>query len=132
VARNQTSKLRRIQRRRPEDLMSDTAGAPTADSAVIGVDFSQQAVDRETMRWALQELTERERETVLLRYYAGYDVAETAEVMGVRPGTVKRYAADGLRKLNRVLTGSGLIKDEEQLDIKDEEQLDALFSCLAA
>ena len=104
VARNRISELGRMRRRRPEDLMGDTAEAKTADSAVISVDFSQQVVDRETMRWALQELTERERETVLLRYYVGYSIAETAKVMGIRTGTVKRYAADGLRKLYRVLT----------------------------
>jgi hypothetical protein len=39
------------------------------DSAAIGVGFSQQVVGRETMRWAPQKLTEREREAVLFRYY---------------------------------------------------------------
>ncbi len=105
VARNLIKKLGGTRSRKPEDLMSDSAGAVTADTAVISVDFSQQVVDRETMRWALQKLTEREREAVLLRYYVGYDVAETAKVMGIRTGTVKRYAVDGLNKLYRALTG---------------------------
>jgi RNA polymerase sigma-70 factor, ECF subfamily len=103
VARNRISKVGRMRQRKPEDLMGDADA--DAVPAVIGVDFAQQVVDRETMRWALQELTERERETVLLRYYVGYDIAETAEVMGIRPGTVKRYAVNGLRKLYRTLTG---------------------------
>ena len=105
VARNRIKKLRGTRSRKPEDLMGDSAGAVTADTAVIGIDFSQQVVDRETMRWALQKLTEREREAVLLRYYVGCNVAETAKVMSIRTGTVKRYASDGLNKLYRALTG---------------------------
>ena len=103
VARNQISKLGRARRREPEDLMGDTAEAAATDSAVISVDFSQQVVDREAIRQALQDLPERERETVLLRYYVGYDIAESARVMGISRGAVKRYAADGLKKLYRAL-----------------------------
>jgi RNA polymerase sigma factor (sigma-70 family) len=123
VARNQVMRLRRSQSRKPEHLMGDPPAPVTAELAVITTDFTSQVVDREMMRWALQKLTERERAAVLLRYYVGYNVAETATIMDIKTGTVKRYAVDGLGKLNRALTGSGL-------RIRDEAQLDALFSCL--
>jgi RNA polymerase sigma-70 factor, ECF subfamily len=105
VARNRVRKLMGTRGRKPEDPMGDLSAAVTADPAVIAVDFAQQVVDRQTMRWALQRLTEREREAVLLRYYVGYSLAETARIMGVTTGTVKGYAAVGLKKLYRALGG---------------------------
>ena len=67
-------------------------------------DFAQQVADRQAVRWALSQLTDREREAVLLRYYVSCDVAETAMIMDdIRPGTVTRYASDGRRKLHYAL-----------------------------
>jgi RNA polymerase sigma factor (sigma-70 family) len=105
VARNRVKKLWGTRARKPEDLVGDSPVALTSGSAVIAVDFTQQVVDRETMNWALGKLTAREREAVLLRYDVGCDVAETAMIMGISTGTVKRYTADGLDKLYRALTG---------------------------
>lgn len=103
VARNQVTGLRRTRSNKPERPTGDPPAAITADPTVISVDFTQQVVDWETMRWALQQLLERQREAVLLRYYVGCNLAETAMIMEIKTGTVKRYAADGLRKL-RALT----------------------------
>jgi RNA polymerase sigma-70 factor (ECF subfamily) len=105
VARHRVYKLAGMRARKPEDLMDDRTAAVNADRAVIAVDFAQQVVDRLTMRWALQKLPEREREAVLLRYYVGYSLAEAARIMGVTTGTVKGYAAVGLKKLCRALSG---------------------------
>jgi RNA polymerase sigma factor (sigma-70 family) len=105
VARNQSFGLGRARARRREDPLDDSVTDGAVDPAIISVDFTQQVVDRETMRWALQKLTVREREAVLLRYYVGCNLAETATVMGVKTGTVKGHAAKGLKKLYRVLNG---------------------------
>jgi RNA polymerase sigma-70 factor, ECF subfamily len=109
VARNQIKKRWLKRARKPEDFMGDRPAVMAEGSAVITADFEQQVVDRqamlESMRRALQKLTVRERAAVLLRYYVGCDVAETALIMGIKEGTVKRYASDGLHKLNRALTG---------------------------
>ena len=121
VARNRASKLRRMQSRKPERLTGDPPVPVTAEPAVVAKDFTSQVVDREMVRWALQELTRREREAVLPRYYVGWNFDETARIMNVKTGTAKRYAADGLKKLRRVLTGTAL-------RIRDETQLDALFN----
>lgn len=45
----------------------------------------------------LQRLSERQRMAVVLRYYAGLSVRETAELMGVAEGTVKSLCSKGLR-----------------------------------
>jgi RNA polymerase sigma factor (sigma-70 family) len=105
VARNRVRTLMGARGRKAEDPMGDPTAAGNANLAVIAIDFAQQVVDRQTMRWALQKLTQREREAVLLRYYGGYSLAEAARIMGVTTGTVKGYAARGLEKLYRALGG---------------------------
>jgi RNA polymerase sigma-70 factor, ECF subfamily len=100
VARNEVYARWKARRGRPEDLMSEPPAAKTGD-------FAQQVIDRQTVRRALSELTEREREAVLLRYYVGFNVSETAAIMdGISPGAVQRYASDGRQKLNRALGGA--------------------------
>jgi RNA polymerase sigma-70 factor (sigma-E family) len=47
------------------------------------------AVDRLAVGRALAELTPSQRAVVVLRYWEGLSVAETAEVLGVSAGTVK-------------------------------------------
>jgi RNA polymerase sigma factor (sigma-70 family) len=98
AARNEVFKRWRISGRKPEEFFDP--------SAVTTGEFAQQVADREALRRALDTLTEREREAVLLLHYAGFDVAQTALLMdGITPGAVKRYALDGRRKLKRALAG---------------------------
>jgi len=97
AARNEIYKRWRSSSRRP--------GEAWDPSAITTGEFAQQVTDREALRGALDKLTEREREAVLLRYYAGFEIAETALIMGgITPGAVKRYAWDGCSKLKRALT----------------------------
>jgi RNA polymerase sigma factor (sigma-70 family) len=103
VAKHEVYKRSCRRRRRPEDLLADPPAVPVRD-------FVQQVADqmtsRETLRQALATLSDREREAVLLRYYVGCDVAETATIMdGIKPGAVQRYAFDGRRKLRSALSG---------------------------
>jgi RNA polymerase sigma factor (sigma-70 family) len=116
VARNQISGLRRRRARKPEHLLGDTPTAAAAGPGVITMDFAQQVVERETMRWALQKLTVREREAVLFRHVVGCDLAETAAAMEISTGTVKRYTSDGLKKLHSALNGgkSSAARKEEK------------------
>ncbi len=50
---------------------------------------SQEAVDAISMRAAIERLPERQRATLLLHYYEGLSVRETARALGVTAGTVK-------------------------------------------
>jgi RNA polymerase sigma factor (sigma-70 family) len=98
AARNEIYKRWRMSARRPEEFWDP--------SALTRAEFAQQVVDHETLCWTLSKVTEREREVVLLVYYADFDVAEAALVMGgITPGAVKRYAFDGRAKLGRMLGG---------------------------
>lgn len=52
----------------------------------VSPDLSGDVVD---VQRALEELTRRQREVTVLRYYAGMDVAEIAATLSVTEGTVK-------------------------------------------
>jgi RNA polymerase sigma-70 factor (sigma-E family) len=67
---------------------------------------------RESVRAALAALAPRERAVVVLRYYADLSEAETAQMLGLAPGSVKRYAADALAKLRVAPSLAGLLTEE--------------------
>jgi DNA-directed RNA polymerase specialized sigma24 family protein len=48
-----------------------------------------------------------QRKTVLLRYWLGLSVAETAGDLGISTGNVKSHASRGLASLQRVLAAHG-------------------------
>jgi RNA polymerase sigma-70 factor (sigma-E family) len=56
---------------------------------------------------ALGTLPRRQREAVILRYYADLPKAETAAAMGIRPGSVKSHAHRGMAALRRELKRQG-------------------------
>lgn len=66
-------------------------------------DVSAQVADALAVRAALAELPAREREAVVMRLQWQLSVAEAAEVMHLSSGAVKRYTADGLRRLRERL-----------------------------
>lgn len=68
------------------------------------IDVSGQVVDSLAVRAALAELAPREREAVVMRLQWQLSVAEAAEVMHLSDGAVKRYTADGVRRLRERLT----------------------------
>ena len=59
----------------------------------------------------LARLSPRERACVVLRYYDDLTVPETAERLGLAPGTVKRYLSDGLAKMAISLADDGTVED---------------------
>jgi RNA polymerase sigma factor (sigma-70 family) len=97
VARNEIDKRKRKQAKWPVSHYEDLP-----EIEITEIEFDR-FVDRDTLRWALDQLTEREREVLLLRYFSGHTIAETAKIMGIEAGTVKRYSSDGLRKLRKLL-----------------------------
>jgi RNA polymerase sigma factor (sigma-70 family) len=93
-------------RRSAAELVSDALpGSATAD--LVG-----SADVRESVRTALAALAPRERAVVVLRYYTDRSEAETAQLLGLAPGSVKRYAADALAKLRSAPSLTGLLTEE--------------------
>lgn len=52
---------------------------------------------------AIRALPTREREVVLLRHYLDLSERDTAEALGLRPGSVKAYSSRGLARLRAAL-----------------------------
>jgi RNA polymerase sigma-70 factor (sigma-E family) len=75
-------------------------------------DLLEPAELRESVRTALAALAPRERAVVVLRYYADLSEAETAQLLGLATGSVKRYAADALAKLRTAPSLAGLLTEE--------------------
>jgi RNA polymerase sigma-70 factor (sigma-E family) len=59
--------------------------------------------DRAELLDALAQLTPRQRAVLVLRYFNDLTEAQTAEVLGCSPGTVKSSASRGLARLREVL-----------------------------
>jgi RNA polymerase sigma-70 factor (sigma-E family) len=60
-------------------------------------------LERDAVVSALRELTDRQREAIVLRYYAGLSEAETANVMGISPGSVKSHVSRAMVNLREIL-----------------------------
>lgn len=61
---------------------------------------------------ALAQLPPRQRACVVLRYLDDVPVRETASLLGLSEGAVKRYTADGIRALNALLGTQGSVHDD--------------------
>lgn len=68
-----------------------------------GLAFDERVVDRHRFRIALDQLSDRQRTAVVLRYYEGLTEAETADAMGCATGTVKSLTHRGLARLRPLL-----------------------------
>ena len=108
VARQQ----RRAARRRHEVSLDQAfaTGAEENDShatsAMSALDPSEHAEQREERHAILSALSLvplKQREALVLRYYAGYKDKELATILGCPPGTVRWRLHAGLKALDRVL-----------------------------
>lgn len=93
MANDRTSTWRRFGR---ELLTSRPPDPPYADP-------SGGTVERTMLLAALGKLPRRMRAVLVLRYWEDLSEAETAEILGCAPGTVKSQASRGLARLRDVL-----------------------------
>jgi len=66
-------------------------------------DATAAAADRGQLAAALRQLPRRQREVLVLRYYADLSVAEIAETLGISPGNVRACISRGLAALASVI-----------------------------
>lgn len=65
------------------------------------------------LRAALRVLPARQRAAVVLRYWLGLGVAESASLLGCSDGTVRSQSARGLEKLRAAYDGEVVLGDEK-------------------
>lgn len=66
-------------------------------------DDTGRELDRAVLADVLAKLPRRQREAVVLRYYADFSEVRTAELMGVSQGAVKSYCSRGVARLSDLL-----------------------------
>ena len=101
AGRHERLALRVVDRRGPGDA------APSPDAAAIALET------RRTLLAALEALPERDRQVIACRYLLELSEAETAQALGIRPGTVKSRLSRGLARLRRELP-EGFAPSEER------------------
>jgi RNA polymerase sigma-70 factor (sigma-E family) len=78
---------------------------PTAEPPEPGAGVVVDADQRMDLTAALAQLPAGQRVVLVLRYFEGLDINETARALGRSPGTVKSQTSLGLAKLRVLLPG---------------------------
>jgi len=77
--------------------LADEPPAASAETVALGGEERQEVIR------ALLRLPDRQREVLVLRFYAELPDEQIARVMGIRPGTVRSTAFRALDALGRAL-----------------------------
>ena len=83
----------------PESLQQETADGLTLEG-IVGTEAPEEGlVERIALREAIDRLPEKERMTILLRYFKGLTQQQTARILGVSQVQVSRLERKGLQHL---------------------------------
>jgi RNA polymerase sigma-70 factor (ECF subfamily) len=98
---------RAVDRVRSETAAAEREARAASAAASVPVDEVAEAVESsleaERVSRCLDGLTELQRESITLAYYAGYSYPQVASALGVALGTVKTRIRDGLKRLRNCL-----------------------------
>lgn len=100
VARNKAVDLVRREdsmRRRADALIAEAQTSPTSEAPAAGVDERHEVVA------ALRQLTEPQREALVLAYFGGRTYREVATELDIPEGTAKTRMRDGLKRLRELM-----------------------------
>lgn len=82
-------------------------------------DHAATVQQRADVRGLLMDLAPRVRACVALRYLEDLSIRETAQLLGLSEGAVKRYVSDGLAQLNAALGTQEGIDDPDLVDVTE-------------
>jgi RNA polymerase sigma-70 factor (ECF subfamily) len=102
VATNACLDELRRRKRRPDPGLPELEEAPRGGDP----DLDDTVADRHDLEAALAELPEEFRAPIVLRDVGGLDYAEIAQVLDLRPGTVRSRISRGRRHLAQALSGN--------------------------
>ena len=89
----------------PEE--GEAAREPEDAKTVGGGSVEEQTVNRITIEWAREQLTEKEREIMDLKCGGGFTFREIAETLGMPQGTVSWHYNNAVAKLRKLIGSSG-------------------------
>ncbi len=87
----------------PESLQQETAEGLTLESTLGCDGEEEQLVERLALRQAIDTLPEKERMTILLRFFKSLTQQQTAKILGVSQVQISRLERRGLSKLRLLL-----------------------------
>ena len=89
----------------PESLQQETAEGLTLESTLRAEEPDVTLVERIALRDAIDALPEKERKTILLRFFKGLTQEQTARILQVSQVQVSRLERRSLQKLRELLAG---------------------------
>ena len=107
IARNHLIDFYRKRGVRSEMSLADVSPKDLAKSD----DFSKRIMTKEKLRKGLQQLTEEQRQVVILKFIEGYANSEVAEIVGKSVGAVKVLQYRALRVLREYFSRRGYAEE---------------------
>ncbi|HEX2972811.1 MAG TPA: sigma-70 family RNA polymerase sigma factor [Tepidisphaeraceae bacterium] len=93
--------IREHRRKRPMTFLAEMEGQSPLPGPAVQVELAEQL---QVLRSLLEELPDRQREALILRYFEDLPVQEAATVMNCATGTIKATVHQALRALRRRMT----------------------------
>lgn len=101
IARRTCGRARQKRQRRRRILAAVDLGQPELPTPLERAELSLQSG---RLCRAMAELSEAQREVLLLRHVSGLSYREVAEVCGIQPDAARQRASAGLRRLRELMT----------------------------
>ena len=104
-----------VRTRRDHAALDVAVDRPTRDAGPAEVAAAREAVD--TLRAALETLTDEQRDVIALRFFAGLSAREAAQAMGKQEGTVRGLQFRAIAALRRALGTEAVEGGDAHVDV---------------
>jgi len=106
-----TKEIRMYYRRRKRSRVTplDASNNDRPCDAPSALDNMSTAEDHQVLHWALGELQSKYPAVIILRYFEDKPLAELAEILCQREGTIKSQLHRGLARLQEILRSQGIV-----------------------